>query len=62
MFAFDVAEANISDVGTLKLANFATPTALAFVELDGVAPQEMVVASKASGSGGTLGLRVLFGR
>ena len=61
MFAFDVLEANVSDVATLKTANFASPTALVFVELDGVAPQEMVVASK-SGSSGTAGLRVLFGR
>ena len=61
MFEFDVAEANVSDTATLKIANFATPTALAFVELDGVAPQEMVVASKSSGNG-TAGLRVLFGR
>lgn len=61
-FAFDLAEANISDVATLKLANFATPTALSFVELDGVAPQEMVVASKSATVSGTAGLRVLFGR
>lgn len=60
-FAFEVAEAKISDVATLKMANFASPTALIFVELDGVAPQEMVVASKA-GASGTAGLRVLFGR
>lgn len=61
VFAFDVAEANVSDIATRKLANFASPTALSFVELDGVAPLEIVVASKAA-SGGTAGLRVLFGR
>jgi hypothetical protein len=50
------------DVETRKLATFATPTALSFVDLDGVAPLEIVVASSANfGNPYSIGLRVLFG-
>jgi hypothetical protein len=59
-YSFDAVDAEISDVATRRLAGFATPTAMQFVELDGVAPAEMVVASRA-GNPGTAGLRVLFG-
>jgi len=63
-FMFDVAEAKIADVDTLKRAAFATPTGLVFVDLDGVPPLEIVVASDSGSfsSDGDAGLRVLFGR
>jgi hypothetical protein len=61
-YDFELAEAKVADIATRKLAGFAEPTAMAFVDLDGVAPLEIVVASRYGGSGtGTAGLRVLFG-
>jgi hypothetical protein len=61
-FMFEASEAKIADVATHKAAGFASPAALVFVDLDGIAPLEIVVASRGSSAGEATGLRVLYGR
>lgn len=60
-YQFELAQAKIADVATRKAASFASPTALSFVDLDGVPPLEIVVASAGGITSASSGLRVLFG-
>jgi hypothetical protein len=62
-YAFEATDALISDVETHRRASFGKPTAMVFVELDGVPPEEIVVALKNGNTyGAEPGLRVLYGK
>jgi hypothetical protein len=62
-YSFESTEALIADVTTHRRAAFGKPTAMAFVDLDGVPPEEIVVALKNGNTyGAEPGLRVLYGK
>ncbi|HTL32392.1 MAG TPA: FG-GAP-like repeat-containing protein [Kofleriaceae bacterium] len=62
-YAFESTDALIADVATHKRASFGKPTAMVFIELDGVPPEEILVASSnGSTYGAEPGLRVLYGK
>ncbi|MBA3459955.1 MAG: VCBS repeat-containing protein [Deltaproteobacteria bacterium] len=60
-YSFDPAAARIGDSARRSRVTYGTPTGITLVELDGVAPKEIVVSSR-SGSSGLTGTFVLFGR
>ncbi|HUS33380.1 MAG TPA: FG-GAP-like repeat-containing protein [Kofleriaceae bacterium] len=62
-YAFESTDALIADVDTHKRASFGRPTAMVFVDLDGVPPQEIVVSLKSGNVYSSApGLRVLYGK
>ena len=63
LYEFERIDATIADVESRRLAAFGTPTAVKFVELDGVPPLEIIVTSSGPfGNVANAGVRVLFGQ